>query len=133
MNIIILVTLIALGLLGIAGWLKSRQPEAAGLLAHLEKIEGWVGLVGLALGIYGAISLLFDIGAVAGAPIRFILAVLTAMSMIGLGLVLSITIIKQFASGAAAQNLQNLVNKVAPFKMMMGALCLIVAVWMMLT
>ena len=42
-----LILLILLGVLGIASWLKGRQPKIAGQLGPLEGVAGWIGLVGL--------------------------------------------------------------------------------------
>lgn len=124
-----IITLILLGLLGIAGWIKSRSPQAAGPLAQLESIEGWIGLVGLVLGLWGLINVILHLGALMSVPLSFILALATALAMTALGLLLSFSVLKQFMSGSAARNMGVLAARVAPFKMILGVVCLGVAVW----
>lgn len=127
-----LITLILMGLLGIAAQLKSRSPQTAGPLAQLESIEGWVGLVGLVLGLWGLINLILNLGALLAVPVSFVLALVTALAMTGLGLLLSFSVLKQFMSGSAARNVSLLAARVAPFKVILGVICLAVAVWTLL-
>lgn len=42
-----LALLIVLGVLGIASWIKSRQPNLGTQLGKLEAFEGWIGIAGL--------------------------------------------------------------------------------------
>ncbi len=69
MWIVGLLMLVALGVLGVASWLKSKKPEAAGPLAQLEGVSGWVGLVGLVWGVFGLIQWIGAMGAISVAPV----------------------------------------------------------------
>lgn len=118
------ILLILMGALGVAGWLKSRSPQLAGPMAAITGVEGWIGLVGLVWGLYSLINLLLHLGLVTVAPLSFIIGLASALVVIALGLLLSLSMLKQFTSGATSRNLSLLAARVAPFKMLLGFICL---------
>ncbi|MGE4072853.1 MAG: hypothetical protein AB7E72_16925 [Lysobacterales bacterium] len=121
--------LIALGLLGIASWLRQRQPKAAGPLAQLESVGGWIGLVGLIWGLFMLIRWISAIGALAAAPVMMIIALASAVSITALSLILAMPTVKTLAgSNDFTRKLEQSAAKLGPFKVVLGAVCLGLAV-----
>ena len=130
MWIVSLLLLIALGLLGIASWLRHRKPDAAGPLAQLEGIGGWVGLVGLVWGVLLLVNWVLAIGALAAAPLMMIIALATALVITALSLILAMPTVKTLAgSNDFTRKLEQTAAKFGPFKVILGAVCLGLAAW----
>jgi hypothetical protein len=124
-----LVMLIALGLLGVASWLRQRNPQAAGPLAQLEGVAGWIGLVGLVWGVFMLIQWISAIGALAAAPVMMIIALASAVSITALSLILAMPTVKTLAgSNGFTVKLEQTAAKLGPFKVILGAVCLGLAV-----
>lgn len=130
MGIVSLVLLVALGLLGIASWLRQRKPDAAGPLAQLEGVGGWVGLVGLVWGVVALLQWVLAIGAMASAPLTMAVALASALAITALSLILAMPTVKALAgSNAFTRNLEQTAAKFGPFKVILGAVCLGLAAW----
>ncbi len=130
MWIVGLLMLVALGVLGVASWLKSTRPEAAGPLAQLEGVSGWVGLVGLVWGVFGLIQWIGAMGAISVAPVMMLVALASALSIIALSLILAMPTVKTLAgSNGFTVALEQTAGKLGPFKMVLGFVCLGLAVW----
>lgn len=129
MGIAGVVILIVLGLLGVASWLRQRQPQAAGPLAQLEGVSGWIGLVGL---IWGVVLLVRWIGAISAfsfAPMMMTIALASALVITALSLILAMPIVKALAGANDFTNkLEQTAAKLGPFKVILGAACLVLAV-----
>ena len=124
-----LIMLIALGLLGIASWLRQRQPQVSGPLAQLESIGGWVGLIGLIWGLLMLIRWVLAIDALAAAPMMMIIALASALSITALSLILAMPTVKTLAGrNNFTRNLERSAAKLGPFKVILGAVCLGLAV-----
>ena len=130
MWIVSLLLLIALGLLGIASWLRQRQPDVSGPLAQLEGIAGWVGLVGLIWGVLLLVNWVLSIGAMAAAPLMMIIALASAFTITALSLILAMPVVKTIAgSNDFTHKLEQTAAKFGPFKVILGAVCLGLAAW----
>jgi hypothetical protein len=130
MWIVSFLLLIALGLLGIASWLRQRTPGAAGPLAQLESIGGWVGVVGLVWGLWTLIMWISAIGILASAPLMMIMGLVSVLVMLALSLILAMPLVKKLAgSNGFTNNLEQTAAKAGPFKVILGAVCLAMAVW----
>ncbi len=130
MGIVGLIMLIALGLLGIASWLRQRKPEAAGPLAQLESVGGWIGLVGLVWGVFMLIQWIGAIGALAAAPLMMAIALASAISITALSLILAMPTVKTLAgSNGFTVKLEQTAAKLGPFKVFLGTVCLGLAVF----
>lgn len=130
MGILNLVLLVALGLLGIASFIRSRNPQAAGPLAQLESIGGWIGLVGLVLGVLAIVQLILNIGVLMAVPITFILVLATAVAITALSLILAMPTLKTLLGASPfTLKLEALAAQLAGFKVILGAVCLGLAVW----
>lgn len=130
MWIVSLLLLIALGLLGIASWLRQRAPQASGPLAQLESIGGWVGLVGLVWGLWSLLLWISAIGVLASAPLMMIVGLASVLAMLALSLILAMPMVKKLAgSNDFTNKLEQTAAKCGPFKVILGAVCLGLAIW----
>ena len=82
-----LILLILLGVLGIASWLKGRQPKLAGQLGPLEGFAGWIGLVGLIWGVVLLLRWISALGIFSFAPGSMLIALAVALVILSLSLI----------------------------------------------
>jgi hypothetical protein len=130
MWIIGLVILIAVGTLGIASWLKTAKPEIGSKLAPLLAVEGWVGIAGLAWGLVALVQWLLAIGALAAAPLMMIIALASSLVLIALSLILGMGQLRTLAgNNAMTVRLGEVADRLAAFKVVLGAVCLGLAAW----
>jgi hypothetical protein len=122
------ILLVLLGLLGISAVLKSRNPQARQAMAQLESVGGWIGLVGLIWGVLHLIRALLNISVLTVAPFAYIIWLVVALVLISLGLLLAVPTIQQLAGRGNVSGLNQLAAKVAPFKVILGVVALVVAV-----
>jgi hypothetical protein len=124
------ILLILLGLLGIASWLKSRQPKAGAQLGALESIGGWVGLVGLVWGIVLLLQWLQALGYLSYAPGHALIGLATLLIVISLSLILALPVLRSlFGSNSFTNKLGQLTVKLAPYKIGLGFACLVLALY----
>jgi hypothetical protein len=125
-----LVLLILLGILGIASWLKTRQPKLGGQLGPLESVSGWIGLIGL---IWGVILLLRWIGAVGAfnfAPGMMLIALAVALVVTALSLILALPVLRSLlGSNDFTNKMAQLADKLGPYKVGLGFACLLLALY----
>ena len=125
MWIVGLLVLIALGLLGVASWLSARRPEMSGPLKQLQGIEGWVGVVGLVWGVIALLQWLQAMSLISVAPLMVLIGLASILVMLALSLIFALPLLKSWlGSGGAANTLSGLSAKVAPYKMILGVICL---------
>lgn len=130
MGMIGLLVLVALGVLGVASWLRLRKPETAGLLAALESVGGWVGLVGLLWGVFGLVQWIGAIGALSAAPLAMGIALLTVLATLSLSLILAMPTVKTLAgSNGFTLALDQAAGRLVAFKLILGFICLGLAAW----
>lgn len=125
MWIVSLLLLVALGVLGVASWLRQKKPDAAGPLAQLEAVGGWIGLVGLLWGIWALIGWISAIGVLSAAPVMMLVALATALAIIALSLILAMPTLKTLiGANDFTLKLEALSAKLGAFKVILGAVCL---------
>lgn len=130
MWIVSLLLLVALGLLGIASQLRQRAPGLAGPLSRLESVGGWVGLVGLVWGLWTLVLWISALGVLASAPVMMIVGLVSVLAMLALSLILAMPMVRKLAgSNGFTDNLERTAAKAGPFKVILGAICLALAVW----
>ena len=128
-----LILLILLGVLGIASWIKGRQPRLGDTLGQLETVQGWVGLIGLIWGVVLLLRWLSTLSLFGVAPGFVLIALATALVITALSLILALPQLKTLLGSNGFTNwLGNLAAKLAPFKMGLGFACLILALYMLL-
>jgi len=130
MLIVNLILLVLLGVLGIASWLKTRQPSLGAQLGKLAAVEGWIGLVGLVWGLIMLLQWLQFLSVFSYAPVRALLGLASVLVMIALSLILGLPQLRSLiGSNDFTNKLAELAGKLAPFKMVLGCACLFFAVW----
>lgn len=126
------ILLVLLGILGIAAWLKSRQPDAGKALAPLESAAGWIGLIGLIWGLYYLIRLLLSLSRYM--PVGwFLLGLITALVIIALSLILAAPVLRGlFGVNAFTARTDALAARLAGYRLPLGFACLGLALYMLL-
>jgi hypothetical protein len=126
-----LILLILLGVLGIASWLKSRQPNLNAQLGKLEAVEGWIGLAGLVWGIV----MLLQWRSVASSIFRYapgigLIGLITILIILALSLILGLPQLRTLVgSNDFTNKLAQLTGKLGPYKVGLGFACLVLALY----
>lgn len=125
------VLLILLGLLGIASWLRSRQPDAGNALSSLESVAGWIGLIGL---IWSIVLIVWAIQLMdvmlRYAFIHWLVLVITALVIYALSLILAAPVVRQLiGANGFTDGLNRMAVKFAPHRVVLGFICLGLAAW----
>ncbi|MDR3389487.1 MAG: hypothetical protein P4L92_20775 [Rudaea sp.] len=130
-----LILLILLGVLGIASWLKSRQPKVSAQINKLESVEGWVGLAGLVWGIVMLLQWLSAASVVLHfAPGLGLIGLVTILVILALSLILALPVLRSlFGSNDFTGKLGQLTTKLAPYKIGLGFACLVLALYTLFT
>jgi len=130
MRLVTIVLLILIGILGIAGWLKSRRPESAKHLQPIEQFEGWIGGAGLVWGLLILLRWLSSLGALGYAAGPMIVTLLTALVVIALSLIISLPLLQSiFGSGDVMAKVSRLTDRLVPYKLGLGFGCLVLALY----
>ena len=133
MWLVSLIMLILLGVLGIASWLRGRQPNLGGQLGQLESVSGWIGLVGLVWGIVLLLRWLSSIQFFSYAPGFVLIALAVALVVTALSLILALPQLKTlFGSNDFTNKLGDLAGKLGPYKVGLGFACLVLALYTLL-
>ncbi len=120
-------TLIVGGVLASATLIIAKRPNAKQLIDQLTPIEGIVGCVALGLGIWNLIDIIPNIGGVFS-TLRGILLFLGLLCLLGVGFLLAFSIIGKFLGPTGA----SIASKLAPFKGLMGLVCIGLGVFILL-
>jgi hypothetical protein len=115
------VTIIA-GLLAAAPAILGKSTGSGGLIGKLKPFEAIIGLVALAIAVWGLIGILGALGAVFSS-LRGIADLISTVSLLGVGFLLSMPIL----GPALGQGGANLAAKLNPYKILMGLICLAAA------
>lgn len=127
------VLLILLGILGIASWLRARQPNLSSQLGQLEAVGGWIGLVGLIWGIILLLRWLSAIQFFSYAPGFVLLALVVALVITALSLILALPQLRTLlGSNDFTTNLGRFAAKLEPYKLGLGFACLVLALYELL-
>jgi hypothetical protein len=130
MLILGLLMLIALGLLGVAASLRGRNPNLDGPLKQLESIEGWVGLIGLVWGLIMLLQWLMNLGSLAVVPLLMLIGLFSTLVILALSLILALPLLRKLIGANPTTNkLAEVSAKLAPFKAILGAICLALAIY----
>jgi len=126
--------LVLLGLLGIASWLKTRQPNLSQQIGKLESVEGVIGLIGLIWGIVLLLRWISALGAFGYVPGLMLISLLVALAVLGLSLILALPQLRSLiGSSDVNAKLSDLAGKLAPHKMVLGIVCLVLALYMLVS
>jgi hypothetical protein len=134
MGLVSLILLVLLGVLGIASWLKGRQPKFGSGMGKLESVEGWIGLVGLIWGIVLLLRWLQALQFVGYAPGFVLVALIVALVVIAISLILALPQLRNlFGANGFTNKLGDVAGKLEPYKVALGFTCLILALYMLIT
>lgn len=126
-----LVLLLLLGVLGIASWLKTRQPNFSQQIGKLESVEGIIGLVGL---VWGLVLLLRWLESLGYYHSLNLVSLIIALGILGLSLILALPQLRSMiGSNDFTTRLSALTGKLAPYKMVLGIACLVLALYVLLS
>ena len=129
-----LILLILLGVLGIASWLKGRQPRLAGQLGPLEGVAGWIGLAGLVWGVVLLLRWISALSVFSFAPGAMLIALAVALVILSLSLILALPTLRSlFGSNGFTNSMSDLAGKLGPYKVGLGFACLVLALYTLLT
>jgi len=128
------VMLVLLGILGIASWLKTRQPNLSQQIGMLESVEGIIGLIGLVWGIVLLLHWISALGVFGYMPGLMLISLVIALAITGLSLILALPQLKTMIGANDFTNkLSQLTSTLAPHKMILGIVCLVFALYMLLS
>ena len=131
MTYVAVALLLVLGFLGAIQLIAARKPSAKDFAEKLAPYQGWIGVVGMVLGVIYLVRMLlnnwFDVLGVA--PIAALTALAGALLLVGLGALFGLSVLKQF--GTASAKLDGLVARMRPFQATLGVAALAVGAWML--
>ena len=128
-----LILLVLLGILGIASWLRGRQPQLGTQLGQLEGVSGWIGLAGLVWGVILLLRWISAIGVFSFAPGAMLIALFVALVICALSLILALPVLRSlFGSNDFTNKMSDLAGKLGPYKVGLGFACLVLALYTLL-
>ena len=104
MWIITVVVLLAAGLLGAANLIVAKKPNAKELIDKLTPYQGWIGVVLVVWGVIDAIRVVRFLGAMSSG--WMVIAILTALTELGLGFLLGYGLISKYVLSKSPQALE---------------------------
>lgn len=116
MNLIFTILMLLLGILGAANLIVSKSPGAKDLIKTLSPIQAYLGVAGFVVGAYWLLQCLLHIGTTS------LLAVVTAGTMMALGLLMGVGILKAVIPTSVAA-------KLSPYQGGLGVVAIILAIW----
>jgi len=129
-----LILLVLLGILGIASWLRGRQPQLGTQLGQLEGVSGWIGLAGLVWGVILLLRWISAIGVFSFAPGAMLIALFVALVICALSLILALPVLRSlFGSNDFTNKMSDLAGNLGPYKVGLGFACLVLALYTLLT
>ena len=126
------ITLILAGVLGAAGYIVSKRPDAADAIEKIRPIQGWLGVVVCLWGIFIVISILLATGLLSTAPILWITVLATGIVMVLLGFLLGYGLIQQYAlsgNASAAARGEEVRGKIIGYQTTLGLIAIGLGVW----
>lgn len=122
--------LLVLGFLGAIQLIAAKKPEAKGLADKLAPYQGWIGVAGFAVGVFGLIRTLPHIGTLLEfAPIQGIVSLAACALLIVLGAMFGVSILRQFAGASSADKVEAKLAKLRPMQGMLGLASMGVGAW----
>lgn len=129
MWIITVVVLLAAGLLGAANLIVAKKPNAKELIDKLTPYQGWIGVVLVVWGVIDAIRVVRFLGAMSSG--WMVIAILTALTELGLGFLLGYGLISKYALSKSPQALEKgqlLRAKLAVYQGPLGLTAIVLAI-----
>jgi hypothetical protein len=131
------IMLIVLGCLAIPSLIIAKRPDAKQVLDKITPYQGWIGLIGLAWGVYALLFwILPSLGWLGGGMrlmLWFIVAAVDVALLIILGFMMGIGTLKTFIKNPNAQaKMDQTLVKLAPKQGTLGVVAIIVGLFVLL-
>ncbi|QKK01945.1 MAG: hypothetical protein HND55_04295 [Pseudomonadota bacterium] len=123
LQLIGLALLLLLGLVALAGPIKTRFDALGPVVEKLESIAGWLGLAAAVWGLLGLIGLIIGIGGLFSAPLSWFLGLAAALALVALGLSFGLDTARGFlpTSGPLAKRFEAGHQRLQPLRPALGA------------
>ncbi len=123
-----------LGVLAASNLIIARKPEAEELIGKIAPYQGWIGALSALGGVWMVIRSLLYLRWLTVAPIYWITHLITALLLLGLGLLLGIGVLKTFIKDPrAVAKMDQTVAKLVPYQGKLGVASIVVGIWMVLS
>jgi hypothetical protein len=123
MWLVTLGVLLAGGILGAAGAIVAKKPNAKELIDKLTPYQGWIGAVMFLWGIWDTISCIRLIGIIAHAPLLWIILLVASLTELFLGFLLGYGLIVKYGlskNPTAAAKGEEMQKKLIKFQVPLG-------------
>jgi hypothetical protein len=122
--------LAVLGILGAAGLIIAKRPDAKDMIDKLVPFQGWIGAVSALVGVWWIIQAVLNIGWLSIVPIFWITFAASAVLQFALGMLLGIGVLKTFIKNPEAnKRMDQTVSKLMPYQTKFGIAAIAVGVW----
>lgn len=130
MGIVTSVAIILAGILGAAGIIAAKKPDAQQMIDKLTPYQGIIGVLNFAWGIWFVIYLVLNMGVwLKVVPVRWIIFLATSVAMVLLGFLLGFGLISKYVlskNPEAMKKGEELRGKLAKFTGPLGVIAIIV-------
>jgi hypothetical protein len=129
------ITLIILGILASPSLILSRRPDAGKVLDKISPWQGWLGIIFFFWGIWGVISSILTMWAIALVPVWWFTLLVGSVVEMVLGFILGYGLIAKYIfskSDAAREKGEAIIAKLAPVQGVIGIIGIIVGIWVII-
>ncbi len=120
-----------LGILGASSLVIAKKPDAKALIDKLAPFQGWIGAISALWGAWGIVSSILNLNWLSVVPIFWITFLATSITLLALGLLLGVGVLKTFIKApAAVEKLDATIAKLAPYQGMLGLIAIGLGIWM---
>jgi hypothetical protein len=129
------ITLIILGILASPSLILSRRPDAGKVLDKITPWQGWIGIIFFFWGIWGVISSILTMWAIALVPVWWFTLLVGSVVEMVLGFILGYGLIAKYIfskSDAAREKGEAIIAKLAPVQGVIGIIGIIVGIWVII-
>lgn len=129
MGVITPILLILLGVLGASQWLIQKFPDARSFIEGLQPYQVWIGVVGVAWGVWAALRCIFSLGLLLKVPLLLFIAIATAAVLILLGLLLGLEKFREWTGKeeAVREQLEKVASQANTHQRNLGIAALVLA------
>ncbi|MCA9517947.1 MAG: hypothetical protein KC635_23570 [Myxococcales bacterium] len=133
MGFVSAILLLLAGVLGAAGLIVAKRPDAKAAIDKLAPYQGWIGVVSALWGVWWLISWLMNLSIISHFMIWMITWLAVAVVMIALGILLGIGLMKTFVKDPRAQQkLDQSYARLAPKQGVIGIVAIGLGFWSLL-
>lgn len=123
------ILLVLLGALAVPQLIAEKKPELAPKLEALARYAGWLGVAGVAGGLWGLLVTLLG-PSWAGSMVWWLSRLAADVTLVALGLLLGVETLKAFFKSEATQlRLDDAAERIAPFRSRLGVAAIALGAW----